>query len=113
MTGIPHKPRPSGPEIDSFYHLSGVEIEHKFCRGLGCFAAQKLDPERWRAAMAQWPPVFCLGKCYSAPSSADEDPQPVIEIRCDDPIVLAGAPDSRLRPLRPEKHTSELQAHRH
>jgi len=71
-----------------------------FCRGLGCFAAQHLDSERWRKAMAQWPPVFCLGKCYTAPSSADEDVQPVIEIRCKDPIVLAGVPGGEVRALK-------------
>ncbi|HTQ10909.1 MAG TPA: NADH-ubiquinone oxidoreductase-F iron-sulfur binding region domain-containing protein [Fimbriimonadaceae bacterium] len=95
-----HDKRPRGPEVDSFYHLAGVDIDHKFCRGLGCFAAQHLDPDRWRKAMAQWPPVFCLGKCYSAPSSADEENQPLIEIRCKDPIVLAGVPGGEVRSLK-------------
>src|SRR5579862_6621336 len=92
--------RPTGPEVDSFYSLAGVELDHRFCRGLGCFAAQRLDPERWRKAMAQWPPVYCLGKCYNAPSSADEDVEPVIETRCKDPIVLAGVPGGEVRALK-------------
>ncbi|HVT12320.1 MAG TPA: NADH-ubiquinone oxidoreductase-F iron-sulfur binding region domain-containing protein [Fimbriimonadaceae bacterium] len=95
-----HAHRPSGPEVDSFYHLAGEELDHKFCRGLGCFAAQRLDPERWRKAIAQWPPVYCLGKCYAAPSSADVDVEPVIEIRCKEPIVLAGVPGGEVRALR-------------
>lgn len=94
-----HVRRPSGPDVDSFYHLAGVELDHKFCRGLGCFAAQRLDPERWRKAIAQWPPVYCLGKCYAAPSSADEDVEPIIEICCKDPIVLAGVPGGEVRAL--------------
>ncbi|MFI5384619.1 MAG: NADH-quinone oxidoreductase subunit F [Fimbriimonadales bacterium] len=94
------KLRPSGPEVDSFYHLSGVELDHKFCRGLGCFAAQHLNPERWRQAMAQWPPIYCLGKCYTAPSSSDLDVEPVIEIRCKNPIVLAGVPHGEVRALK-------------
>jgi NADH:ubiquinone oxidoreductase subunit F (NADH-binding) len=90
----------TGPEVESFYHLSGVDLEHKFCRGLGCFAAQRLNPERWRQAMTQWPPVYCLGKCYTAPSSADEDVEPTIEIRCDDPVVLQGVPHGEVRALK-------------
>lgn len=89
----------SGPEVESFYHLAGVELAHKFCRGLGCFAAQRLDPERWQQAMRQWPPVYCLGKCYTAPSSADEDVEPIIETRCEDPIVLAGVKGGEVRSL--------------
>lgn len=108
MTGIPHRPRPSGPEVDSFYHLADVELEHKFCRGLGCFAAQRLDPERWRNAMAQWPPVYCLGKCYTAPSSSDEDREPIIEALCDDPIVLAGVTNAEVRELRNYGHYEAL-----
>jgi NADH:ubiquinone oxidoreductase subunit F (NADH-binding) len=92
--------RPSGPDVDSFYHLAGVDLSHKFCRGLGCFAAQRLDPERWKLAVAQWPPVYCLGRCYNAPSSTDEDVEPIIEIRCKDPIVLAGVPNAEVRALR-------------
>src|SRR4051812_32333333 len=88
-----------GPEVDSFYHLSGVELEHRVCRGLGCFAAQRLNPERWRMALNQWPPVYCLGKCYTAPSTTDEDVQPTIEIHCEQPIVLDGVPGGAARTL--------------
>jgi NADH:ubiquinone oxidoreductase subunit F (NADH-binding) len=89
----------TGPEVDSFYHLAGVELEHKFCCGLGCFAARRLNSKRWQAAATQWPPVYCLGKCYTAPASADEDVEPIIEIRCKDPIVLAGVPGGEVRAL--------------
>ncbi len=90
----------TGPEVDSFYHLAGVGLEHKLCCGLGCFAAQRLDSERWQAAVAQWPPVYCLGKCYAAPASADVDVEPIIEIRCTDPIALAGVPGGEVRALK-------------
>lgn len=89
----------SGPEVDSFYHLHGVPIEHRLCRGLSCFAAQARDPERWKAALAQEPPVFCLGKCYMAPSSADEEQEPRIEVRSRTPIVLEGVVDGDQRTL--------------
>ncbi|MBV6458306.1 MAG: NADP-reducing hydrogenase subunit HndC [Fimbriimonadaceae bacterium] len=82
-----------GPEIESFYHLSGVEMENRRCRGLGCFAAKAQDPSGWRTALAQWPPVYCLGKCYASPSSTETIGDPRIEIHCDEPIVLAGVSD--------------------
>lgn len=80
----------SGEEMESFYHLSGVEMEHKLCAGLGCFAAQSLNKERWANALQQVPRVYCLGRCYGAPSSTDDASQPTIEVRCEDPIVLDG-----------------------
>jgi len=82
-----------GPEIDSFYHLTGVEMKHRRCRGLGCFAAQAMDPCGWEAAVAQWPPVYCLGKCFAAPSTTETAGDPVIEVHCNDAIVLAGVAD--------------------
>lgn len=89
----------AGPEVDSFYHLHGVSLEHRLCRGLSCFAAQRRDPARWAAAIAQEPPVFCLGKCYCAPASADDSLDPSIEVRSRIPIVLEGVDDSSRRTL--------------
>ena len=80
----------SGEEMASFYHLSGVPLEHKLCAGLSCFAAKNLNPERWQGALAQDPRVYCLGRCYGSPSSTDDKTSPVIEARCEYPIILHG-----------------------
>lgn len=90
---------PTGPEVDSFYHLSGIELEHRYCQGLSCFASRIQNPERWEQAQKQWPPVYCLGKCYQGPSSTEEDEDPIIEIHCGKPIVLAGVADDSVRSL--------------
>lgn len=80
----------SGEELASFYHLSGVDMEHKLCAGLSCFAARNLNKERWARALEQRPRVYCLGRCYASPSSSDDTTQPNIEIHCKTPIVLHG-----------------------
>lgn len=89
----------TGPEVDSFYHLTDVEMTHRRCRGLACFAAQKQDPEGWRQALAQWPPVYCLGKCYAAPSTTETLAEPAIQAYCDDPIILDGVADGSARSI--------------
>ncbi len=89
----------SGPEVDSFYHLAEVEMTQRRCRGLACFAAQHRDPDAWRAAVAQWPPVYCLGKCYAAPATTEVTLEPVIQAYCDDPIILDGVADGSKRSL--------------
>lgn len=83
----------TGPEVDSFYHLANVEMTRRRCRGLACFAAQRQDAEGWREAVAQWPPVYCLGKCYAAPSCTETTAEPIIEAHCADPIILDGVAD--------------------
>lgn len=88
-----------GPEVESFYHLSGVPLEHRACRGLACFAAQLHNPERWGQALSQVPPVYCLGKCYVAPASSDCEDQPSIEVFAREPIVLAGVADTSQKDL--------------
>ncbi len=93
------KPKLTGREVDSFYHLSDVTMEHRRCRGISCFAAQHLDPEGWREALNQCPPVFCLGKCYASPSTTETSSEPTIALCCDDPIVLKGVDDGSMRDL--------------
>jgi len=93
----------SGEEMASFYHLSGIQLEHKLCAGLSCFAAKNLNGERWQNALAQQPRVYCLGRCYGSPSSTDDQAIPIIEARCEDPIVLhgvAGTPATSLTDYR-------------
>ena len=47
--------------------------------------------------MAQWPPVYCLGKCYAAPSTTETDIEPRVEIHSTVPIVLLGVDDETMR----------------
>ena len=89
----------TGPEVDSFYHLTDVEMAHRRCRGLSCFASQTLDPEGWSKAIAQWPPVYCLGKCYASPAFTEITEEPRVEIRCEEAIVLHGVDDRSMTDL--------------
>ena len=75
-------------EIDSFYHLSDCSLSGKACRGTACFAARHLNPERWAKAIAQEPRVYCLGKCFVAPSMQDGEARPKMEIHSRRGIVL-------------------------
>ena len=75
-------------EVDSFYHLSGCSLSGKVCRGTACFAARHLNPERWAQAIAQEPRVYCLGKCFVAPSMQNGEPRPNVEIHSRKGIVL-------------------------
>lgn len=68
-------------------------MDHRFCRGVSCLAAKDLNAFRWEQALSQWPPVYCLGKCYMSPSSTQECDAPSIEVHCKEPIVLAGLCD--------------------
>jgi NADH:ubiquinone oxidoreductase subunit F (NADH-binding) len=82
------QPNQHDPAIDSFYHLVGHDLSSKRCQGLACFVARHQNPGRWLAAASQSPRVYCLGKCYLAPSSAVDDERPRIEIHSRFPIVL-------------------------
>ena len=75
-------------EVDSFYHLSGCSLSGKPCRGTACFAARHLNPERWVQAIAQEPRLYCLGKCFVAPSMQNGEPRPNVEIHSRKGIVL-------------------------
>ncbi|HMS56552.1 MAG TPA: NADH-ubiquinone oxidoreductase-F iron-sulfur binding region domain-containing protein [Fimbriimonadaceae bacterium] len=90
------RPEFTGPEVDSFYHLRDVEMTHRKCRGLSCFAAQGFDPATWSDALSQWPPVYCLGKCYISPATTENLEEPHVEIRCKDPIILHGVEDTTM-----------------
>ena len=75
-------------EVDSFYHLSGCTFSGKACRGTACFAARHLNSERWAQAIAQKPRVYCLGKCFVAPSVQNGEPRPNVKIHSRKGIVL-------------------------
>jgi NADH:ubiquinone oxidoreductase subunit F (NADH-binding) len=74
--------------IASFYHLAQSPDE-KLCQGTACFVARHLNPQRWAAAAAQSPRLYCLGKCYMAPASGSEEKRPAIEVRASEGIVLS------------------------
>ena len=68
-------------DVSSFYHLNGVDLSRACCQGTACFVARHLNPDRWREAAVQSPRVYCLGKCYAAPSAAADECRPRIEVR--------------------------------
>lgn len=76
------------PDIESFYHLSGCDLSGKACQGTACFVARHLNPQRWAQAIAQQPRVYCLGKCFVAPSISNGDAHPDIKIHSRHGIVL-------------------------
>jgi NADH:ubiquinone oxidoreductase subunit F (NADH-binding) len=76
-------------DVQSFYHLTDVDLDDRCCQGLACFVARHRDPARWREATAAGPRVYCLGKCYAAPSSGrDEGRPPHVEVDAPQAIVL-------------------------
>ena len=76
------------PDVRSFYSLADVDLAHAHCQGTACFVARHLNTERWQQATAQSPRVYCLGKCYAAPASADDMSRPTVEVRSRCPVVL-------------------------
>lgn len=74
--------------VNSFYHLAAHDLADLRCRGLACFVARREDPELWLQATSQSPRVYCLGKCYSAPSSSLDEERPRVEVHARFPIVL-------------------------
>ena len=72
----------------SFYHLSGVDLTDQPCCGTACFVARSLNPTRWEAAQRASPRIYCLGKCYAAPSTAADDSRPRIEVASSVGVVL-------------------------
>jgi formate dehydrogenase iron-sulfur subunit len=75
-------------ELSSFYHLPGGDIDGRSCRGMACFVARNLNQDRWRQAVSEDARVYCLGKCYAAPASANEVQRPEISVQSAESIVL-------------------------
>ena len=86
--------------IASFYHLANSDLRQVSCRGLACFVARNLDPQRWSSAVAQSDRVYCLGKCYAAPASSEEAARPRIEVHSAQAIVLPRLARGCARTLR-------------
>lgn len=74
--------------IDSFYHLAQVELPGRACRGLACFAARNDLPQRWQAAAAEAPVLYCLGQCYRAPALCGEDAPSLVEVHARQAVLL-------------------------
>ena len=85
-------------DIRSFYRLAHADISQTHCQGTACFAARHLAPDRWSEAVAQAPRVYCLGKCYAAPATGQDNGRPKMEVRSRQAVVLerivAGRTDS-------------------
>ncbi|EGY63589.1 NADH-quinone oxidoreductase subunit 1 [Ralstonia pickettii] len=69
-------PRQRHPAPIGFYHLEHTAISECACAGLACFAARADRPDRWQTAATQTPVLYCLGKCYDAPSDGAHDVRP-------------------------------------
>jgi NADH:ubiquinone oxidoreductase subunit F (NADH-binding) len=87
MPGQRHADR-RPPQGESFYHLADVTVDTQCCQGTACFVARHRNPARWTEAEASEPRVYCLGRCYAAPSAADDVSRPTVEIACDTSVVL-------------------------
>lgn len=88
----------NGRAVESFYHLAGQDLANKRCQGLACFVARQ-NPERWLEATSQSPRVYCLGKCYLAPSSVSDQERPRVEVRSRFPVVLKRIAEGGARSL--------------
>ena len=75
-------------DVESFYSLAGVDLSKAHCQGTACFVARHRNSTRWREAASQSPPVYCLGKCYAAPATSEDQSRPRIEVRSRVPVVL-------------------------
>jgi NADH:ubiquinone oxidoreductase subunit F (NADH-binding) len=89
----------SGKAADSFYHLAGRDLANMRCQGLACFVARHQNPKRWLEATSQSDRVYCLGKCYVGPSSAQDDECPRAEVHSRVPIVLKRIAEGGARSL--------------
>lgn len=80
---------PREDEVKSFYHLTSIDISSSLCQGLACFVARHLNPERWEMATRQPCRIYCLGKCYLAPSAGWDTGRPYVGVDAPEAIVLS------------------------
>ena len=97
-------------DVASFYHLDGADLSEAACQGTACFVARHLNPDCWRNAAAQTPRVYCLGKCYAAPSTAATECRPRIEVRSPSAIVLERIAAGGARTLEDYRRRGGLEA---
>ncbi len=68
--------------------MSGEVAPSQLCQGTACFVARQLNPDRWRRASMQRQTIYCLGKCYEAPASNDENSLPAVSVSAPEAVVL-------------------------
>lgn len=73
---------------ESFYHLAHDSLQHRLCQGLACFAGRGDNSVRWKEAQQSEPRVYCLGKCYCGPASAEQENLPQISSRATQTVLL-------------------------
>lgn len=81
-------PRQRHAATRGFYQLEHTAISACACAGLACFAARADRPQRWQAATSQTPALYCLGKCYAAPSDGAHDVRPHMGQHASHPVLL-------------------------
>ena len=97
-------------DISSFYHLNGADLSGAYCQGTACFVARHLNPDHWSKAEVQSPRVYCLGKCYAAPSAAADESRPRIEVRSASAVVLERVATGGARTLQDYRAHGGLEA---
>ena len=84
----PLQERGASADVESFYHLHDCSLKGKLCNGTACFVASHLNRSRWEQAEKQEPRIYCLGRCFAAPSAALGIVRPHIEAKSCEPIIL-------------------------
>ncbi|MGM3408730.1 NADH-quinone oxidoreductase subunit D [Ralstonia holmesii] len=82
-----------------FYHLEHTAISECACAGLACFAARADRPDLWQIAATQTPALYCLGKCYDAPSDGMHDIRPHVGQHASQPVLLGNVLRGGVRDL--------------
>ena len=86
-------------EIASFYHLAEESQLTVVCQGMACFVARRLKPNSWNTSHTA-PRVYCLGKCYLAPATSDDQDSPRMEVHAPAPVILRRLAEKGARTLR-------------
>jgi NADH:ubiquinone oxidoreductase subunit F (NADH-binding) len=77
-----------GPETESFYHLTGVDLGQRPCAGTACFVARNSLRQPQPQCRPGEPRVYCLGRCFAAPATGLSRARPRIEVHSREAIVL-------------------------
>ncbi len=76
-----------GGEVASFYHLAATDLAGRSCQGTACFVARHLAEGPWPRPPVE-PRVYCLGKCYAAPSATATAERPAVRVHAARGVVL-------------------------
>jgi len=75
-------------DVESFYHLNGVDLADAECQGLACFVARDSTKGCRLQPRGSSPRVYCLGKCFAAPATGSTTSKPRIEVYSPKAVVL-------------------------